>query len=41
MRFYFDIDDELFEDEFGLSFQEAMKERIVERIAHYKELINS
>ena len=33
MRFYFDIDDELFEDEFGLNFQEAVKSGVVESIA--------
>lgn len=32
MRFYFDIDNELFEDEFGINFQEAVKNGVIESI---------
>lgn len=33
MRFYFDIDDERFEDEFGLEFQREVKESAIYSIA--------
>ena len=32
MRFYFDIDDALFEDEYGIDFKEAVKNGVVESI---------
>ena len=34
MRFYFDIDDEVFEDEFGLDFQRSVKESAIYSIAN-------
>lgn len=32
MRFYFDIDDELFEDEYGIDFKETVKNGVVQSI---------
>lgn len=33
MRFYFDIDDGIFEDEFGIDFKEAVKDEAIRTIA--------
>ena len=33
MRFYFEIDDEIFEDEFGISFQDEIKKEAIKSVA--------
>lgn len=43
MRFYFDIDDAQFEDEFGVNFREAVKDGVVRELASevYNEASNA